>query len=520
MEKKTVKKVKQPQEKKPSRPPIIAIMGHVDHGKTTLMDYIQKSNIAQKEVGGITQSIRAFHVPYKETSMTFIDTPGHEAFSQMRYRGSNVADIILLVVAADDGVKPQTKEVIDLALNEKTPMVVAINKTDLPTADVTKVKTELAQHGVMLEGWGGDTVAVEISAKTGKGVDSLLDILSIVAEMEELHASDDTSRNEAVVLESYMQKNAGPESLVIVKTGRFEVGNFVVGESYYGKIRALIDDVGTRVTTAGTSMPIRILGLEKVLKSGEAIIAAADKNALHAIEKIEETSPIVAASSEDMQKSAVELLDELMNKTQAQSTRPTLNIVLKVDFVGSLEAIISSLENNANEHVDIKVIKSGTGEVNEADITFAKSARAVVIAFNVSIPSRIKVLAQKEKVILMSYSIIYELIEDVVTVAESLIPPEAIEVFIGSAEIIDTFKLSNGNYVAGSIVKEGKMVRGYNCYITRGKERIYEGKITSIRHFKDEIKEAVKGNDCGISTMPNVEFSTGDKITCIRIEKS
>ncbi len=510
------------EKQKTNRPPIITIMGHVDHGKTTLMDHIKKTHIADKEAGGITQGIRAFSYSYKGKLMTFIDTPGHEAFTKMRERGSTISDIILLVVAADDGVKPQTKEVINLALHEKTPMIVAINKVDLPNADVTKVKTELATAGVMLEGWGGDTVSIEISAKTGQGVDALLDMIMLVADLEDLH--EDPSQNTGIVLESYMTKTTGPESQVIIKSGSFEIGDFVIGDKSYGKVRALINDEGERVKKADVSTPIRILGLSTVLQSGEMIIGGKDKVKLEEIMSNKVTAIVDdgldTVEINEIEKTPIELLDALMNQSKAADKKPVLNIVLKADVVGSIEAIKNSLENAANDAVDMRLIRTGTGEITESDVLFAKSTRAVVIGFNAQISPRIQTLASRERVIIMNYKIIYELVDDVVTAAESMIPPEIVEVYIGSGEIIDVFKLSNGSYVAGTIVKDGKVVRGYNCYVTRGGERVYEGKITSIRHFKDEVKEAAKGVECGISTLPSFEFLKGDKITCIRIEKS
>lgn len=495
-----------------TRPPIIVIMGHVDHGKTTLMDYIQHTDIAAKEKGGITQTIRAFQVSYKDQLLTFVDTPGHEAFAKMRERGSQFADIILLVVAADDGVKPQTKEVIDLALRDNITLVVAINKTDLPGSDVNKVKNELAQAGVLLEGWGGDTIAVEISAKNGTGVDTLLDMLVLVSELAELKM--DERKNKAVVLESYQQKGTGPETLMIVLSGKISLGDYVAGEEVYGKIRAIRNDHGDRIDEATSSMPIRVLGLESVLPSGEQVFMSKDKSSL-----LMSTQAAQATTSGPTEET-LDFFAALSKQSQEDKTTPRLNIVLKADYVGSIEAITASLEAAKTKGVEIHIIQSNTGEVTESDVLFAKSTRSIIIGFNVSASPRVRLLTQNENVILMQYSIIYELIDDVLSAAESLIIPESREVAVGSSSIIDVFTLSNGNVVGGGIVQDGRIVRGYACYVMRGKERVYEGKVLSIRHLKEEIKDAVKGVDCGIIVQPNFAFAKNDVLTCIRIEKS
>lgn len=508
-----------------SRPPIITVMGHVDHGKTTLIDYLRKSNIVDREKGGITQSIRAFSIKYKENKFTFIDTPGHEAFSQMRERGSKLTDIILLVIAADDGVKPQTKEVINLALKDNIELIVAINKVDLPNANVEKIKRELGTAGIYLEGFGGKTVFVEISAKTGQGVDNLLDMISLVSEMQEIKTNNDISAG--TILESYIQKNSGPESLVVVQSGTFKVGSFVSGDEFYGKIRAIIDDTDKRILEATSSMPVRIVGLDKVLKCGEIIHAYETRqestntlnNNIDLNLDIDNTIEDEKESTDELEENNLNWLDTLMKESKEENSKPKLNVVLKADFAGSLEAINEMLSKNIHKDIQLNIVKSSTGEISESDIELAKSTRSIIIGFNSPLSARMKTLALREKVNVMIYGIIYELVDDLVTAAETLIPPESIEVLVGVAEVIEVFKLSNNSYVAGSLVKDGKIIKNYKCFISRSGERVCEAKITSIRHHKDEIKEALKGVECGIILDSNFEFKIGDKVSCIRIEK-
>lgn len=498
-----------------SRPPIVAIMGHVDHGKTTLLDIIRGSSIAQKEVGGITQHVRTFQVEHNEKKITFIDTPGHEAFSAIRRRGSQITDVILLVVAADDPLMPQAKEVIDLAKEQNIPLMVAINKVDLPNSDITRIKTELSNYGVLLEGWGGDVINVEISAKNNQNIDQLLDMILLFSDMLELK-EDPSQGNTATVLESFTDQSRGNVAVCIVQNGAMHTGDFITDGTDVTRIRSLLDQEGKPLKEATASTPLTLLGFNKLVEVGNILTTNKDKKVLTSKQHTpaETTNEIITARSLNSE----ELLQQLL-ASQTKQDIPVLSIILKADVMGSLEAIENALNNLTTEKVRIAILKSGTGPIAESDIIYAKSAKAIVLGFNVAYPKAVEDIAKNEKVVVMNYSIIYELIEDVTDAADSLIPQETQYIPIGEAKVLKAFTLSNNTHIAGSLVTSGKIVRNNHANVTRNGKQIAEGKIQSIRHLKDEVREGVSGSEYGIGITPNVAFEEGDIITCYRIEK-
>jgi translation initiation factor IF-2 len=499
------------------RAPIITVMGHVDHGKTTLLDYIRKTNVAQREAGGITQHIGASVVEVDTSEgkkkLVFLDTPGHEAFTAMRARGAQVTDIAVLVVAADDGVMPQTVEAINHAKAAGVPIIVAINKIDKPGANPDRVKQELTQHGLIPEDWGGDTIMVPVSAKTGQGVDELLEMIALQSELMELKANPNKPAR-GVVLEAKLDKKRGPVATFLVQNGTLKVGDAVVAGLYAGKIRAMFDDKGRQIKEAGPSMPVEVLGLEDVPLAGDKF---------YVVESLEKAREIAQKRQELARESALEKekkvsLEDLFSQVKSGEVKE-LNVVLKADAQGSIEAIRKSLEELSTDEVKVNVIHSGVGPITENDIMLAAASNAVVIGFNVRPDSAARKAAEKEKVDVRTYRVIYEIVDEIKKAMEGLLEPEEKEVYLGSAEVRATFKVPKVGTVAGCYVKDGVIRRNANVRLVRDGVVVYEGKISSLKRFKEDVREVAAGYECGVGLENFNDIKVGDVIECYTIEK-
>ena len=499
------------------RPPVITVMGHVDHGKTTLLDYIRNTKVAEREAGGITQHIGA-SVVEADTSegkktLVFLDTPGHEAFTAMRARGAQATDIVVLVVAADDGVMPQTIEAINHAKAAGVPIIVAINKIDKPGANPDRVKQELTQHGLIPEDWGGDTVMVPVSAKTGQGVDELLEMIALQAELMELKANPNKPAR-GVVLEAKLDKKRGPVATFLVQSGTLKVGDAVVAGLYAGKVRAMFDDKGRQVKEAGPSMPVEVLGLEGVPMAGDKF---------YVVESLEKARKIAEKRQELARESALEKekrvsLEELFARMQAGEVKE-LDIILKADAQGSIEAIRKSLEELSTDEVKVNVIHAGVGPITENDIMLAAASNAIVIGFNVRPDSAARQAAEREKVDVRTYRVIYDIVDEVKKAMAGLLEPEEKEVYLGSAEVRATFKVPKVGTVAGCYVRDGVIRRNANVRLVRDGVVIYDGKIASLKRFKDDVREVQAGYECGVGLENFNDIKVGDVIECYTIEK-
>ena len=488
-----LKEDEDPEDKLVPRPPVVCVMGHVDHGKTSLLDAIRETHVTAKESGGITQKIGAYQVDVHGSLITFLDTPGHEAFTAMRMRGAQATDIAILVVAADDGVMPQTIEAINHAKAAEVEIIVAINKIDKPNANIEKVKQELTEYGLIAEDWGGSTTFVPVSAHTKEGIDELLDMILLTAEVNELKANPDRKAR-GIVIEAELDKGRGPVASILVQKGTLHVGDAVSAGSCYGKIRAMIDDKGNRVKVAGPSTPVEILGLNDVPNAGEIIMAAdSEKEARSTAETFisEGRKKLLDDTKHKVS------LDALFEQIQAGNMKE-LNIIIKADVQGSVEAVKSSLVRLSNEEVVVKVIHGGVGNVNESDVVLASASNAIIIAFNVKPDNQARIVAEREKVDLRLYSVIYNAIEDVEAALKGMLEPIYEEKIIGHARIMQIFKASGVGNIAGCIVEEGRITRDSVVRITRGSEKVYEGPIASLKHFKDEVKEIKAGTECGM----------------------
>lgn len=503
------------------RAPVVTIMGHVDHGKTTLLDYIRKTNIAEREFGGITQHVRAYQINFEGRPITFIDTPGHEAFFAMRERGAKITDIVILVIAADDGVMPQTKEVINLWKKMGTQLIVAINKIDAPGANIDKVKRELSIEGVLVEGYGGNIPFVEVSAKNGTNIDKLLELINLVTEINELDKFVELSNadftSEAIVLESYMDKSLGPVATVIIKSGNVKRGEFAVGGSIYGKIRAILNDANKTIDSAVESMPVKIIGIPKVLEVGEIIRTYVLENKAREVSKEKSFNEQKQEVKEKFSKSN---LASFFNQQDNTEDIKKLNLIIVADAKGSLEAILHSLNKIEVPGVELKILESRTGNINQGDIDTAKLRGGIILAFNIKVDPKISKLAEDSGVLLREYKIIYEMFEEIEGAMLGLVAPTSEEEIVGEGTVLQIFQLSDGKYVTGTRVTKGKIVKGYQIYVTRKGERVHEGKISSLKHNKDEVKEVTLGMDCGIIIEPNIELQTADKIFVYKVVKS
>ena len=487
------------------RPPVVCVMGHVDHGKTSLLDAIRETHVTAKESGGITQKIGAYTVDVNGQSITFLDTPGHEAFTAMRMRGAQATDIAILVVAADDGVMPQTIEAINHAKAAEVEIIVAVNKIDKPNANVEKVKQELTEYGLISEDWGGSTTFVPVSAHTKEGIDELLDMILLTAEVNELKANPNRKAR-GIVIEAELDKGRGPVATILVQKGTLKVGDNVAAGASHGKIRAMVDDKGRRLREAGPSTPVEILGLSDVPNAGEIIMAFdSDKEARNVAETfISEGKKKLL----DDTKHKVSL-DDIFEQIQAGNVKE-LCIIIKADVPGSVEAVKQSLVKLSNEEVVVKVIHGGVGNINESDVTLASASNAIIIGFNVKPDNQARIVAEREKVDLRLYTVIYNAIEDVEAALKGMLEPIYEEKVIGTAEIRQIFKASGVGNIAGCIVTEGRITRDSKLRVSRDGKQIYEGPIATLKHFKDEVKEVKAGTECGIVVEGFNEIQEGD----------
>ena len=474
------------------RPPIITVMGHVDHGKTSLLDFIRKTNVTQKEAGGITQHIGAYKVQVNDEIITFIDTPGHEAFTQMRARGAKVTDIVVLVVAADDGIMPQTVEAINHCKSAGVPIIVAINKIDKPEANVDKVKQELTEHEIVAEDWGGDTVFVSVSAKTGQGIDELLEMIILTADIQELKANK-KANPQGTVIESKLDKGKGPLATLLVQDGVLKVGDSVVVGNTYGKIRAMYDENDNVIKEAGPSIPVLVLGLNEVPDAGDKFEFVKDEKVARQI------SDERKQQIKDNQNNNSKISLETVYSQIKEGTIKELSLIVKSDVQGSSEALKQSLEKLSSDSIKVKVIHSAVGAINESDIIFASTSNAIIIGFNVRPDNNALILAEKEKVDIRTYRLIYEALDDMKSAMIGLLDPDIKEVYLGRVEIRQLYKISNVGTVAGCYVLDGKITRNCNVRVLRQGVVIFESKLSSLKRFKDDVKEVAKGYECGLS---------------------
>ena len=475
------------------RPPVVCVMGHVDHGKTSLLDAIREAHVTDKEAGGITQHIGAYVTEINGEKITFLDTPGHEAFTSMRMRGAQSTDIAILVVAADDGVMPQTIEAINHAKAAGVEIIVAVNKIDKPSANVERVKQELVEYGLVAEDWGGDTVFVPVSAHTKEGIDQLLEMIILTAEVLELKANPNRKAR-GVVIEAQLDKGRGPVATVLVQKGTLHVGDNIAVGAAYGKIRAMMNSNGQRVKTADPSTPVEILGLHDVPDAGEIFMATEnDKEARNIAETY-----IKQGREKLLDDTKAKLtLDGLFSQIQAGNIKE-LNLIVKADVQGSVEAVKQSLLKLSNEEVAVRIIHGGVGAINESDVSLASASNAIIIGFNVRPDNMAKEIADREKVDVRLYRVIYNAIEDIEAAMKGMLDPEYEEKVIGHAEVRQTFKASGVGVIAGSYVLDGKIVRGSKVRISREGEQIFEGELASLKRFKDDVKEVATGYECGL----------------------
>ena len=476
-----------------ARPPVICVMGHVDHGKTSLLDAIRKTNVTDKEAGGITQAIGAYTVSAKGQSITFLDTPGHEAFTAMRMRGANSTDIAVLVVAADDGVMPQTVEAINHAKAAGIEIIVAVNKIDKPNANIDRVKQEMTEYELIPVDWGGSTEFVPVSAKSGEGIETLLETILLTAEILELKANPDRNAR-GLVIEAELDKGRGPVATVLVQKGTLHVGDFISAGASHGKVRAMIDDKGRRVKEATPSTPVEILGLSDVPSAGEVfIVHENDKSAKSYAETYmaQHKEEMLADTKTKMS------LDDLFNQIQEGNLKE-LNLIVKADVQGSVEAVKQSLMKLSNEEVVVKCIHGGVGAINESDVSLASASSAIIIGFNVRPDAQAKTVAEREGVDVRLYKVIYQAIEDIEAAMKGMLDPIFEEKVIGHAEVRQIFKASAIGNIAGSYVLDGEFQRGCKIRIRRGEEQIYEGELASLKRFKDDVKEVKAGFECGL----------------------
>ncbi|MBK5963876.1 translation initiation factor IF-2 [Thiocystis minor] len=489
-----------------ARPPVVTIMGHVDHGKTSLLDYIRRTRVASGEAGGITQHIGAYHVETAKGTVSFLDTPGHAAFSAMRARGAKVTDIVILVVAADDGVMPQTVEAIQHARAAKAPLIVALNKMDKPDANPDKVMQELTQHEVLVEEWGGDTMMVKVSAKTGVGIDELLDAILLQAEVLELKAPVDGPARGAIV-ESSLDKGRGPVATVLVQTGTLRRGDIIVSGGEYGRVRAMFDEAGAPVESAGPSIPVQVLGLSGTPKAGDDVMTVSDER--RAREVAEFRSARSRQSRFDEQRGVS--LDQLFSQLK-DGEQKSVNLIIKADVQGSLEALKDSLLKLANDEVKLSIVASGVGGITESDANLAVSSSAIILGFNVRADAAARRVVDEKGLDLRYYSIIYELIDDVKKAISGLLSPIVTEEIIGLAEVRDVFRSSKFGAIAGCLVTEGAIRRNSPIRVLRQNVVVYEGALESLRRFKDDVSEVKAGIECGIGVKNYNDVQPGDQI--------
>lgn len=496
------------------RPPVVTVMGHVDHGKTSLLDAIRNTRVTSTEAGGITQHIGAYQVEINGKKITFLDTPGHEAFTAMRARGAQVTDISILVVAADDGIMPQTVEAINHSKAANVPIIVAINKIDKPGANVEKVKQELTEYELIPEDWGGDTIMVPVSAKKGEGIETLLEMILLVAEVAELKANPKRQAR-GTVIEAKLDRNRGPLSTLLVQKGTLKVGETIVAGSVFGKVRAMNDDSGKTIRAAGPSMPVEILGFSEVPEAGETFIAIKDEKDARYAAQIQ----AIKKREEEMRKSSRVSLDDLFAKISDGEVKE-LNVIIKADVRGSVEAISQSLEKLSTDEVKVSIIHVGVGAINESDVMLADASNAIIIGFNVRPDAQTRKAAEAALVDMRLYSVIYDAIEDVKKAMVGLLAPEFKETWLGQVEVRNTFRVPKIGLVAGGYVMEGKITRNSEVRIIRDGVIIFQGKLASLKRFKDDAKEVVQGFECGIGIENYNDIKEGDIIEAFVMEET
>ena len=495
------------------RPPIVTFMGHVDHGKTSLQDCIRKTHVTASEAGGITQSIGASVVNLDGKTITFVDTPGHEAFTQMRARGANVTDVVVLVVAADDGFMPQTVEALNHAKAAKVPIIVAVNKMDLPEANFDRVLRNMQEHDLMPEDWGGQVAAIKVSARTGAGIDDLLERILLEAEMLELKANPKNPA-QAFVLESELEQGLGATANVVVKNGTLRVGDAIICGQYFGKVKSLIDSRGHRVPLAGPSTPVKVVGLSGVPPAGTRLAVCESLAVAKSLGEAREAQNRVEALSAKPVAAGLEALFSQME----EGKRNDLKVVVKADVRGSTEAIVESLKKKSNPKISIEVIHSDVGAITENDVMLASSANAIILGFHVRVNPGVNDLAKKEHVEIRLYSIIYELLEDIDDAMAGRLEPEKREKELATVRILKIFHLSNGSDICGCIVEKGTAKVGAKARVYRGKELLFNGEVRSLRHLKDDVREVRAGMECGIRLDNFADFDEGDTIQLYEIE--
>lgn len=496
------------------RPPVVTIMGHVDHGKTSLLDVIRETNVTAQEAGGITQHIGAYQVELNGRKITFIDTPGHEAFTAMRARGAQVTDIAILVVAADDGVMPQTVEAINHARAAGVPIIVAINKIDKPNAQPDRVKQELSEHGLVPEEWGGDTVCVEVSALKRIGIEGLLEMILLVADMRDLKANPDRPAK-GTVIEAELDKGRGPVATVLIEKGTLNIGDSIVVGDVAGRVRAMIDDKGESVRKAVPSMPVEVLGLSDVPKAGDILqVVPEDRLAKQLANRRQERK-----RAEDISPARRISLDDLFDRIKEGEVKE-LKLIIKADVQGSVEALRQALERLSTDEVKVNIIHSGVGAITESDIMLASASSAIVIGFQVRPDANAKKMAERDGVDVRLYRIIYDATEDIKAAMEGMLEPEYHEVVMGKAQVRATFKIPKVGMIAGSYVEEGKITRDADVRVLRDNIVVHEGKIESLKRFKDDVREVLQGFECGIGLQNFNDIKEGDIIEAFKLEES
>ncbi|MFC6654773.1 translation initiation factor IF-2 [Roseibium salinum] len=497
------------------RPPVVTIMGHVDHGKTSLLDAIRKSKVVTGEAGGITQHIGAYQVDQDGQKITFIDTPGHAAFSQMRARGAKATDIVILVVAADDGVMPQTKEAIAHAKAAEAPIIIAINKIDKPGADPNRVRTELLSQDLVTESMGGDIIDVEVSAKTGDNLDKLLEMILLQAEVMELQANPERTA-EGVVIEAQLDRGRGPVATVLVQKGTLRPGDILVAGAEWGRVRAMLDENGQPVKEAGPAKPVEVLGFQSTPEAGDLVAVVENEARAREItdyrqRQIREKASVVATGTRGS-------LEQMMNRLQ-ETGRKEFPLVLKADVQGSAEAIAHALNDLGNEEVGARILLSGVGGITESDITLASASKAPIIGFNVRANKQAREAAARDGIEIRYYNVIYDLVDDVKAAMSGLLSPERRETFLGNAEVREVFNISKVGKVAGCLVTEGVVERGANVRLIRDDVVIHEGELGTLKRFKDEVKSVESGQECGMNFVKYQDMRPGDVIECFRVEQ-
>lgn len=500
-------------EKMVLRPPVVTLMGHVDHGKTSLLEVIRETDLTYKESGGITQHIGAYDIKFKHSKITFLDTPGHEAFTSLRARGAHVTDLVILVIAADDGVMPQTIEAINHARAAKVPIVVAINKVDKPNADPQAVKNQLTKYDLTPEEWGGKTATIEVSAKTKQGIEELLEILLLEAELLQLKANPDKLA-QGIVVEAELSEGKGPVATVLVQSGTLRVQDVVIAGQFYGKIKALINDVGEYVKQASISTPVEILGLSGVPLAGEPFFVVEDESIAKEIASNRE----LRKRQQAMPKMKHVSLEDLYNRIQAGQLNQ-LNLIIKTDVQGSLETLVNSINEISAKEVKINIIHKGVGLIKESDVMLAAASNAIVLGFHVGPGTKAQECAKKEGVEIREYNVIYKAIQDIKASIEGMLEPERKEIKLGKAEVRQIFEISKVGKVGGCYVIEGKVSKNALCKVERENNIIYEGKINSLKRFKNDISEVKKGYECGIGIRGFDNLNQGDIIHVFQIQE-